>query len=246
VIEIDVYPSASAVTPAETAGKTVVVVDVLRASSVIVTALYSGCREVVPLLTVEETLKRAGELGAENCVTGGERKALKIEGFDLGNSPLEYTPKAVGGKTVLLTTSNGTRALHAGRDARAMIVAGFVNASAAAGFLAESLLPGQEGGSAAIICAGTCDRLSLDDYCCAGLIIEKLSNRLQRRIRLSDSAVAANEIYRAYRGDLMELMIKTEVYRTIKRHGLEADLEFCLGEDRFDLVPYWNNGRLIK
>ncbi|NPV92202.1 MAG: 2-phosphosulfolactate phosphatase [Firmicutes bacterium] len=246
MIEVDVFTCASAVRPEEIAGKAAMVIDVVRASSVIVTALYNGCREVVPLLTVEETMEKSVEMGPANCLKGGERKAVKIEGFDLGNSPLEYTPEVVGGKTVLLTTSNGTRALYAARCARLLIVGGFVNASAAAVYLADSLSSGGEERSAAIVCAGANDRMSLDDYCCAGLMIEKLLNRFPGQVRLTDAGLAANELYRAYRGDLMKLIIKTEVYQAVKRLGLEEDLKYCLEEDRFDLVPYWNGGRLIK
>ena len=241
MVEVDVFPSASAVRPEEVAGKAVLVIDVLRASSVIVTALHNGCREVVPLLTVEETVEKARELTPAACVTGGERKAIKIEGFDLGNSPLEYTAQAVDGKTVLLTTSNGTKALHAARTARVLIVGGFVNASAAAGYLAESLSLGGEDGSAAIICAGTNDRLSLDDYCCAGSLLKSFII-ISGQNKADRFGGGGKRALPGLPEDLMELIIKTEVYRTVKRLGLEEDLEFCLKEDLFNLVPYWNSG----
>ena len=129
--ELRVHNLPELVDEADLAGSTVVVVDLLRASTTICQALASGAVEVVPFLTIEKTLAAAAK-NRPSVVLGGERGGRRINGFDLGNSPAEYTPAAVGGRRVLLTTTNGTRALHHARLADRIVVGAMVNRSAVA------------------------------------------------------------------------------------------------------------------
>lgn len=238
VLELDVIEAAAYACPEKLRGRAVVIIDVVRTSTMIVVALHNGCREVVPLLTVEETWERARQYPAGSCLTGGEREAKKIPGFDLDNSPRSYPPEVAAGRTVLLTTSNGTRALRKAEEASRVFIGGMVNASAVAKKLAELVdKEGEELAGITLFCAGTDDRLSLDDFCCAGKLVDLLGELRPGRLRLTDPAVAAREIYRAYRGRLLDLLVESEVYRTVKCLGLEEDLELCLKEDVYDLVP---------
>src|SRR3954466_4840732 len=124
---LNVYNLPSEVEERELAGGTAVVIDVLRATSTICQALAAGAREVVPFVTVEDALAAAAKVGRSNVVLGGERHGVLIPGFDLGNSPSEYTPAAVGGRLVFITTTNGTRALQHARLAKRVVVASFLN-----------------------------------------------------------------------------------------------------------------------
>ena len=157
-------------------GKTVVVVDVLRACSTIVTALYHGARAVVPVADMAEAGRMAAALDAETSLLGGERGGRTIDGYRVGNSPLEYTPEAVKGKTVVLNTTNGTGALALARNAERLVAGCFLNVSRVVDFLHESLA-GTETDTetqAVIVCAGQDGRLGLEDVLCAGMILHRL------------------------------------------------------------------------
>src|SRR5262249_8185995 len=145
--QIDVYLLPALVEPHELTGKTVVVIDVLRATTTIIHALASGAREVLPFLEIGEAQQKATEVG-ETAVLGGERGGKPIPGFDLGNSPAEYTPDKVRGKTVVFTTTNGTRAMLRCHAAQRVLVGAFVNFSA----VCREVGGEQE---LAFVCAGT-------------------------------------------------------------------------------------------
>src|SRR5262245_3106176 len=127
---INVYYLPSEVHERKLEGSTVAVIDVLRATSTICQALASGAREVVPFVEIDEALAAAKTVGREKVVLGGERKGLRIDGFDLGNSPSEYTPSTIQGRPVYITTTNGTRALQHARFANQVFAASFLNLSA--------------------------------------------------------------------------------------------------------------------
>jgi 2-phosphosulfolactate phosphatase len=162
---INVHLLPALVEPHELAGKTVVVIDVLRATTTIIHALAARAKEVVPLLEVEEALELARRL-TPHAVLGGERGGKRIEGFDLGNSPLEYIPAAVGGKTLVFTTTNGTRAMLRCAQARRVLIAGFVNFSAVCRELADEE-------HIDIVCAGTDGHVTREDTLLAGAIVEE-------------------------------------------------------------------------
>src|SRR5262249_49024109 len=158
---VDVVLTADAVTPARLRDASALVIDVLRASTSIVTALGSGAAAVVPVETVEEARAHKVALGP-GTLLAGERDSDPPEGFDLGNSPREFTPERVRDRTIVLTTSNGTRALTAARPAAAVAVAAFVNAAAAVAWARG------HGGNVVLVCAGSLGTPSLEDQACAG------------------------------------------------------------------------------
>lgn len=154
-------------TPEALAGGTVVVIDVLRASTVIVHALAAGAREVIPCLEIEDARQVAARLPKGQAILGGERGGLPIEGFDLGNSPSEYTAERVAGKTVVFTTTNGTRAMQQCRQARRVLIGALVNASA----IVEAVAAEDQ---VHLMCAGTRGEITREDVLVAGLLADRL------------------------------------------------------------------------
>ena len=181
--EVRVHNLPRQIAPGELMGSTVVVIDLLRASSTICQALSAGATEVVPFLAVEEALAAAAD-DRTNVVLGGERGGQRIDGFDLGNSPSEYTRASVGGRRVFLTTTNGTRALNHTRRSRRVIVGSFVNLSAVVASIRDE--PRVD-----ILCAGTNGVESREDILAAGAIVEQLVARDRSAWQLNDSAQAA-------------------------------------------------------
>ena len=140
---------------------TVIVIDVLRASTTIIHALAAGAEKVIPCLEVEEAKTVAAKFPRDKVVLGGERAGLKIDGFDFGNSPGDYTQETVGGKTVVFTTTNGTRAMNACQRAKRVLIGGFVNMHAL-------LLATSKDANVHLLCAGTNGQITLEDVLCAG------------------------------------------------------------------------------
>ena len=186
---LSVHFLPSLTTPEELAGGTVVVIDVLRASTTIIHALAAGAKEVIPCLEVEEARAVAAKYPRDTVVLGGERAGLKIDGFDLGNSPREYTPERVGGKTVVFTTTNGTRAMQMCRLAKRVLVGAFVNAESVADKLGDT-------SNIHLLCAGTDGKVSAEDSAAAGTITLVVQSVLhQHAFTLNDAAMIASEMY---------------------------------------------------
>jgi len=238
-VRVDVYPTVVNIPDtAELAGRTAVVIDALRATTTIVTALGNGADAVVPMLTPEEAFEAAREHPERRFVLGGERKGVRIPGFDLGNSPLEYTPAQVKGRTVLFTTTNGTRAIRRAAGADRVYVASFLNAPA----VAEALV--RQGKDVAICCAGSHDQFSLEDTGCAGAILAFL-DRSGSRFATNDLGWVALELYRRFEGRLEEIFRLSEHGQLLNRLGMEADLGFCAQLGVSTLVPVYEDGRVI-
>ena len=207
-------------------GKAAIVIDALRMTSVAATAMEHGCAGLLAVAEVEEARAAARQYGA---LLGGERGALKIEGFDFSNTPQEYTRPRIAGRRLVMTTSNGTRAILAAAGARRVLRGAVVNASAAA-----RAVDGEAG--VGIVCAGTLGAFTLEDALAAGAIVERLCQKT-RAVRLDDMALAAHRLYRGARGDLAAALAETEHYGRLTRLGLEADLVYCLREDILGAVP---------
>jgi 2-phosphosulfolactate phosphatase len=227
-MKINLIPSIDYIRENDIKGKVVVIIDVLRATSVIATALANGAKEIFPVIEVEEAYSRK----TENTLLGGERKALKIEGFDLSNSPLDYKKELVGGKTIILSTTNGTKAIHYSmkEQAKEVITGSMLNAKAVAGYLAES------DSDVAILCAGTYGEFSLDDFICAGKIIYESTNK-NDRIQLDDFSTVAVLAYEANKTSILEYVSNASHYKYLLSIGLKQDVEYCFSEDFIDLVP---------
>jgi 2-phosphosulfolactate phosphatase len=183
---LHVYALPSFAAPEDFIGGTVVVIDVLRATTTIVFALEAGAVEVIPCLEVSDARAIAEEFLPGTAVLGGERKGLPIEGFDLGNSPAEYTPETVGGKSVIFTTTNGTRAMLQCRKAGQVFLGAFVNVSA----VCQRLL-GRD--KIQLLCSGTRGEFGRDDILLAGLLVHWLQRRAAGAYQLNAQAITARE-----------------------------------------------------
>jgi 2-phosphosulfolactate phosphatase len=229
------------VAEAELAGSAVVVIDLLRASTTICQALASGAREVVPFLEVEDALAAAANEERGQIVLGGERQGKKIAGFDLGNSPAEYTPDVVRGRRVLITTTNGTRALYHAQHACRVLIGALVNLSAlVASVKSEARVE--------ILCAGTGDDETREDILAAGAIVSRLLENGDSSWSMSDAAGAAREEWhtvcaaaeaagRPLREQLALELRDTAGGRNLLGIGLDQDLVDCAQIDRLLVVP---------
>lgn len=237
-MKIDIIISADDIIESKLENKIAVVIDMFRATSVIVTALNNGCEEVIPFLTIEETLESSEELNREEYILGGERRAVKIDGFDLSNSPLEYTKEVVENKKVLITTTNGTRTLTKSNSAKRIIIAAMINAKA----VADKLLEINE--DVVIINAGTNGNFSMDDYICSGYIINEML-KVDNNIELTDISKTANMIYEN-NSDIISYVKEATHYSVMKSLELDNDIEYCIKKSIVNNVPEYKDGKIVN
>lgn len=219
--------------PHETAGNDLVVVDVLRASTTITTALHAGAANVLPCLEVPEARRQAAERTAAGAkiLLGGERQGEPIAGFDYGNSPLEYTRQRVEGQTLVFTTTNGTRAMMRCVGAGNVYLGAFVNLSA----VAEKL----EGtANADILCAGTDGEPSLEDILFAGALVERALKLDPNRLT-NDAGQLALAAWRqlAAMGDLALTLRTGQGGKNLVALNRTADIDFAAQVDHYAIVP---------
>ncbi len=233
---IDIIPYASTIRPDLIQNRNVVVIDVLRASSVMVTALAHGAKAFVPAASVDEALQLADHIPTEERLLGGERDTKIIPGFDLGNSPLDYTEERVKDKTLVLATSNGTKALNALHDATRIFIGSFLNLRA----LTEKLADLDE---VVLVCSGTNNNFSMDDALCASKIIDRLKEK--QEVRLSDLALTIQSAFSDKNRSSREVLHDCYHLNLLIRNGFEKDVNYCLQENLFDLVPEMVAGKII-
>lgn len=220
-MKIRAYATPHDVLPGELNGVTAVVIDTLRMTSVATAAIHSGCAGIYTCAEVEQARDFA-----RNCdaLLGGERNALKIEGFDFSNSPLEYTPDAISGRRLVMSTSNGTRAIAACAQAHRLLLGALVNAKAVAGAVS-----GEE--RVALVCAGTNGAFTLEDALTAGAIALHLPDA-----ELDDAALAFEMLYRSAQKDIFGTLAPTTHFSRLRKLGFERDLIFCLKPDTLDEI----------
>jgi len=235
VLNVHLLPDL--VPPAALAGRTVVVIDVLRATTTICHALAAGAVAVVPCLEIDEARAKAEELGRANVVLGGERRGLKIEGFDLGNAPTEYMPATVGGKTVVFTTTNGTRAMRHAAQAAEILIGAFANLSAVVTELRSR-------NAIDLVCAGTGGAITAEDVLFAGAVVERLTEAViggtTNRYELNDQARLARDAWRTAEGaatPLKAVLRECQGGRNLIAEGFDADIDTAAQIDTFDFVP---------
>jgi 2-phosphosulfolactate phosphatase len=241
-VKLDVHFGAATLAAADVQGRVVAVIDVLRASTTIAVALTNGARAVIPFLSADEVLTRSKAFERGEVRLAGERRMLPIPGFDLGNSPSEFTPEAVEGKTVLIATTNGTAALIATQGARDAVVASYVNFSAALAFLRTAARSGTD---VAIVCAGRDRYFSLEDAACAGRYVRGVMRRLPEA-ELNDAAQSAALLDRRYGDDLSRLFADSEHGRSLVAAGFEADLAVCAALDSHAVLPIYTDRQVVK
>lgn len=202
---------------------TVVVVDTLRATSTIVTALMAGAREVVVAATIEEAVAIAHRLGTERTLLAGERGGMRISGFTLGNSPAEYTPEVVHGKTIVLTTSNGSATLLKARYAARTYCGALLNAEAVARRIAEDAPK-----DLLLLCAGSNGDFALEDVLGAGAILNALDTlAVTTALVPSDAARVAHGLFRELSGSLHSALASCDHGRALSGLGFADDIGYC-------------------
>lgn len=238
-MKIDVYFTPLGLNAGDVSGRGVVVIDVLRATSSIVTALAAGAKAVVPAATSEEAVRLTANLERDGIVLAGERRLFKIEGFGLGNSPREMTPEAVGGKTVYLSTTNGTPALVVAQGGDPVLVAAALNFSAVAE-RAHAVFA--QRGDLVIICAGREKQFALEDAYTAGRLIKTVKKGV-RKLALNDAAQVALDLA-AQQGGWRDAFAASDAARQLAEAGLGDDVTFCAQPDRVAVVPVYADRRI--
>jgi 2-phosphosulfolactate phosphatase len=241
-VRIDVLFGAASVATSDVAGRVVAVIDVLRASTSIATALSNGARAVVPLESSDEVITRAKAFERRDVKLAGERRMLPIPGFDFGNSPLEFTRENIEGKTVLMTTTNGTVAITNTQGARDVVIASYVNFTAVCTMLRTAL---RGGADIAIICAGRERQFALEDAGCAGRYVNHVSKRMTN-VTLNDAAQACALIDRKYGDQIVRLFEASEHGRSLREAGFGDDLAACAAVDSFPVIPLYQDRQITK
>ena len=214
----------------------VVIIDVFRATSTIASALFNGAKSVIPVDSVPKAIEISKSIDG---IAAGERDGMIADGLQHGNSPLEYTREFIEGKTLVLTTTNGTRLLHMAleKNADTIISGSFPNISSVCDFLVKQKK------NVVLCCAGWKDRFNLEDTLFAGSVI----NRIKKEFTIHcDSSVMAEEMYSSHKKNLLDFAPKlTHYHRLVERFGLIDDIKYCLTDDVANVLPYYTNGKLI-
>lgn len=211
----------------------VVVIDILRATSSITYGIENGAEAIIPVMNVEDCLAYTDK----GCLLAAERNGQVVEGFDFGNSPFSYTAEKVAGKTVVLTTTNGTKAMHLAQErAYQVIVGSFLNLSAICNYLKK------ENKDALLLCAGWKDNFNLEDTLFAGAVIEQIQNDFTVG---DDASVAALDMYQLAKGDLREYLKKSSHSHRLIKLNIEEDVKFCLKLDVCQAIPILDGEKLI-
>ncbi len=221
------------------AKKTTVVIDVLRASSTIVTALENGAREIVPVGTIEFAMKVSGNAFGGQTILGGERNTKKIEGFTLGNSPLEYTSDAIQGKSIILYTTNGSKAIVKAKFSENLFIATFNNINTITKHLIKLNLDIQ------ILCAGASGMFCIEDTVCAGKLIEEIKKE-KENIELSDAAKASLSLANSFGENINKMLHECEHGKLLIENGFENDINSISKVGIFNVIPYYNSGVIKK
>jgi 2-phosphosulfolactate phosphatase len=241
-VRVEVFFGTSGITPQDIAGRVVAMIDVLRASTTIAAALDNGARAVIPLENSDEAIRLAKTFERRDLRLAGERRMLPIPGFDLGNSPGEFTRQAVEGKTILMTTTNGTAALAATQGARDVIVASYVNFSASLSML-RAALRGET--DVAIICAGREKHFAFEDAGCAGRYVRHASRRLVG-VKVNDAAHASVLIDKKYGDNIERLLGASEHARALHEAGFGDDIAACAKLDAHPVIPVYQDRQITK
>ncbi len=213
----------------------VVIIDIFRATSSICYGMENGAEAVIPVAQVEECAAYR-EKGLDYLLAA-ERNGEVVAGFDFGNSPFSYTKEKVAGKTVVLTTTNGTHALHLSRAAKKIVIGSFLNLSALCNWLKDQ----QE--NILLVCAGWKNNFNLEDTLFAGAVVDQLK---ANHYKLDDPGIAANDLFQLAKNDLNAYLQKTAHSERLKKLGIEEDIKFCLQMDLTTAIPVLEGEKLVK
>ncbi|MGI4729457.1 MAG: 2-phosphosulfolactate phosphatase [Janthinobacterium lividum] len=213
----------------------VVIIDIFRATSSICYGIENGAEAIIPVAQVEECV--AYRQKGLNYLLAAERNGEVVAGFDFGNSPFSYTKEKVAGKTIVLTTTNGTHALHLSRAAKKVVIGSFLNLTALCNWLKSQ----QE--NILLVCAGWKNNFNLEDTLFAGAVVEQLKSY---NYQLDDPSTAANDLFLLGKNDLNTYLQKTAHSERLKKLGIEEDIKFCLQVDVTTAIPVLQGEKLVK
>jgi len=233
-MEIQLFMSADSAQGKIDEGSVAVVIDVLRATSVIAAAIDNGAEKIRAFLEIDETRDYKSQNPDLPVLLCGERKGLYIEGFDLSNSPREYTKQAVEGKIIAMTTTNGTKSISYSKPAKELYTMSFLNLRA----VCNDIAPECE--KLVFICSGTAGYFSIDDFLCAGKAIEMLCQKFS--CELDDGAYLAKNFYIQNQDNIRGVIENSSAYKLLVNAGYSADIDFCLQNDIFSCVPVYKSG----
>lgn len=214
----------------------VVVIDVLRATSAMVAAFEHGVDRIIPVATTDEA---RAFIGREGYIAAAERDGQVVEGFQYGNSPLAYVGQDLRGKTIVMTTTNGTKAIQLAREARQLVIGSFLNLTA----LSEWLV--QQDDNILLLCSGWKDKFNLEDSVFAGAVMERLLESGKFGVE-EDSSIAAKYMYMAARDNYMGILKAAPRRRRIEQLHLLPDVKYCLTPDQSRVIPILSNGELVR
>lgn len=212
--------------------KTVVVVDILRATSCMVTAFAHGAESITPFANLDA----CREMKLKGYITSGERDGKKVEGFDKGNSPFEYMSDEIHGLKIAFTTTNGTMAIEKSKGAKEVIIGSFLNLNAVAKYLLFNE------NNVLVVCAGWKGRVNLEDTLFAGALVEKLKDYLGPDC---DAPLAARHLYNIAKGDMSKFLSESSHVKRLNKLNIHEDFEFCLSIDKYNKLPRLKNGVLV-
>jgi len=235
-MNIDIQLGPSAPNPNLLFDRAVVVIDVLRATSVIIHAMSQGALEIIPVPTVEDAFQMAKAFPRGFILLGGESESKNIPGFDLGNSPREYVAERVKGKKLILTTTNGMKAFHLVSSGKEILVGSFFNIGAVTQRCVELdrdllIFPSGDEGS-----------FSLEDTVCGGMLIELITRKGEKPISLTDASEFAKILYKRFEDNLVEAFHLSRHGKELISRGYEEDLAYCARIDAIPLVPIFRDG----
>lgn len=214
----------------------VVVIDVLRATSAMITAFEHGVARIIPVATIEEATQY---IGLPGYIVAAERNGEVVDGFQFGNSPLAFRDRAlVGGKTIVMTTTNGTRAIDLARNARTLVIGGFLNLGALSAWLLE------QNDNVLLLCSGWRDKFNLEDSIFAGAVMDRLleSGKFGSE---EDSSIAAKYLYLAAQENFLSLLKAAPRRKRLEQLKLLDDVKFCLTPDQSRVIPVYKEGVLV-
>jgi 2-phosphosulfolactate phosphatase len=240
-MKLEVAFTPAGLSPAEVQGRTVFVIDILRATTTMCAALHHGAKAIIPVASAEDALRLAQTIASDDVLLAGEKDCVRIPGFQLGNSPLEMTESAVRGKTLIVTTTNGTKALLATQGASAVYPACAGNLSAAAEKAREAM---DQDGDVLIICGGRGGAFSLEDAYCAGRLAAAALAGVTPRRGLDDAALASLALVRRY-GDGWERPLRhSRAGRELIRLGFHDDVSDASRQDGYPVLAHFHERRV--
>ena len=240
-MRIDVAFTPTGLNPAEVHGRTVFVVDILRATTVMCVALSHGAKALIPVASAEEALRLAQTIGKAGVLLAGERNCVRIPGFHLGNSPLEMSGSAVQGKTIIVTTSNGTEALLACQGAAFVYPTAAANLTLAAERAREAI---EARHNVLIVCAGRSGAFALDDAYCAGRLLAASLGTRQARPGLNDAAIASLDLVRRYGDGWERPLARSRGGRELIKLGFRADVQEAARLDAYPVLAQFHERRV--